>query len=100
MGALRFEGLSEKGIFRSMIDFFVESGREESGVFGFATHGTKQGTGGRPVKGGIPYAEGGITLNTFAGVPDGDWAGIVFIRLHMAGVLWEGDFGPPSRVKH
>jgi hypothetical protein len=30
-------------------DFFIEGCGEKVGVFGFATHGAKQGIGGRPV---------------------------------------------------
>lgn len=86
-GVLRVEGLTEKGISGSVIDFLVESGREECGVFGLATLRAKQGSGGRPVIGGLAFAKDLVTFGAFTGPFDGDGAGIVFIVVHMAGVL-------------
>jgi len=76
-----------QGLKAAVKDFFIEGCGEEVGVFGFTTHGAKQGTGGRPIIGGLASAEGGITFRTYAGVPDGDGAWIVFVVVHMIGVF-------------
>jgi hypothetical protein len=75
-------GRSAIRITGAQVHLLVESGREESGVFGFATLGAKQSTGGRPVISGRTFAEDDIAFGTFTGPFDGDGAGIVFVVVH------------------